>query len=82
MPKSFEEINSINNNSERLLLLRRRLDKTQYQFAQDIGVSESYLGQVESGKFPVTKQLIKKINVFIEKENRMNEEDLFRDFRL
>jgi transcriptional regulator with XRE-family HTH domain len=51
---------------ERLLIVRKRLNKKQYEFAREIGVSPSYLLAVENYKKPFTKSLVKKINDYLQ----------------
>ncbi len=53
-------------NVERLLIIRKRLNKKQYEFAREIGVSPSYLLAVENYKKPFTKSLLRKINAYLQ----------------
>lgn len=62
---------------ERLLILRKRLNLSQYQFAHAVGVSPSYISQVERGKSPITEQFRTRINDFLKREKEMYEKDLF-----
>lgn len=41
--------------------IRKQLDLTQYQFAQKIGVSQSMIAKIESGKLDPTYSYVKKI---------------------
>ncbi|MFB1100395.1 helix-turn-helix domain-containing protein [Terribacillus sp. JSM ZJ617] len=74
---SFNEISTIEDDIERLIILRKRLGRSQYQFAKDLGFSASYIGQVENRKFPFTPQIRERINSFIKQERIRNEENLF-----
>jgi len=53
---------------ERLLILRKRLQMKQYEFAREIGISTSYLLAVEKYKKPFTKRLQTKINRYLKKQ--------------
>ncbi|MGN7300600.1 helix-turn-helix domain-containing protein [Ferdinandcohnia sp. SAFN-114] len=79
MVKTFDEIDIIENDVERLIILRKRLEKSQYEFAKALGVSSSYLGQIENYKVPFTVQFKERINDYLKQEYDMNEQDLFSD---
>jgi len=81
MIKTFDEIDYIENDVERLIILRKRLEKSQYEFAKALGISTSYLGQIENYKVPFTSQFKERINDYLKQEHDMNEQDLFSDFR-
>ena len=49
--------------------------------ARLLNVSYSYYGQVESGKFPLTNLMVKRINDFLSKEKRNYGEDIFSEYR-
>lgn len=65
---------------ERLIILRKRLNLSQYQFAQSVGVSPSYISQVERGKSPITEQFRTRINDFLKREKEIYEKDIFSSF--
>lgn len=75
----FEDIRTIENDHERLIILRKRLEKSQYQFAKELGISSSYLGQIENRKYPVTDKLRRRINEYLkrEQEQESNAENIF-----
>lgn len=81
MIDKFEEIKIVESDVERLIILRKRLGKSQYQFSKDIGVSSSYLGQIENYKYPFTINLKQKINKFLRQERAVDERDLFSSFK-
>jgi len=68
------------NDVERLIILRKRLGMTQYQFARALGISTSYLGAVENYHLPFSGRLKKKVNAYLEMEKRENDKstDLFK----
>ncbi|MFC0273751.1 helix-turn-helix domain-containing protein [Metabacillus herbersteinensis] len=80
MENKFKEIKLIENDVERLIILRKRLNKSQYEFAKDLGVSASYLGQVENYKFPFSHQLRDRINEYLRMEQELDEKNLFGNF--
>ncbi|WP_432806041.1 helix-turn-helix domain-containing protein [Mycobacterium sp. Z3061] len=53
---------------ERLFLIRIRLKLSQEQFAKEIGVSTSYLGQIERGEYIMTNSFLEKLEDFLQKE--------------
>lgn len=61
---------SVANDVERLILLRKRLNMKQYEFAKVIGVSSNYIANVENYRMPLTTLLIKKVNQYLAKEER------------
>lgn len=79
--KKFEEINTLTNDLERLIILRFRLNFKKYQMARALDISSSYYCQVESGKYPISKSLKKRINRFLIKEQQINEENLFSQYK-
>lgn len=79
--KKLEDINIIINDLERLIILRKRLDYKKYQMARILDVSPSYYCQVENGKYPISKQLKNKINNFLTKEQSIDGEDLFSEYK-
>lgn len=81
MISKLDDIITIENDVERLIILRKRLNKTQYQFAMDIGISASYLTQIENYKFPFTGQLEERINNFLKMKEELDEADLFSNFK-
>lgn len=73
---NFNEI-QIADDSERLIILRKRLNMSQFQFAKDLGLSSSYLGQVERGELAFSPHLIARINDYLKREQELNEQDIF-----
>lgn len=75
------EFNNIQplNDTERLILLRRRLNLSQFQFAKELGISTSYLGQVERGTVILTPNLKEKIINYLEREIEIYEQGLLGD---
>lgn len=55
------------NDLERLILLRNRLGLKQYEFAKEIGISNSYYIRVENGKVPFTRTVRIKVDTYIKK---------------
>lgn len=64
----FESINTLDNDRERLIILRVRLNYKRYEMARLLGLSPSYYCQVESGAHPVTDSMKRRINRFLIKE--------------
>ena len=64
---NFNDIQPIND-AERLVLLRKRLNLSQFQFAKELGISSSYLGQVERGTLVCHPNLRDKINQYLKRE--------------
>lgn len=62
---------------ERLVILRKRLKLSQFQFAKALGVSTSYIGQVERGDLAFPPQLRKRINNYLKQEKELYDKDLF-----
>jgi transcriptional regulator with XRE-family HTH domain len=60
--KDIEVVNDV----ERLIILRSRLEMKVYEFADVIGVTPNYLTAVEKYRMPLSKQLVKKIDGFLE----------------
>ncbi|KYD20585.1 MULTISPECIES: helix-turn-helix domain-containing protein [Bacillales] len=75
---TFNDIGPLND-IEKLIILRKRLKLNQFQFAKEIGISASYLGQIERGQVPLTKQIKEKINNYLKKENELYGTDLLRN---
>lgn len=75
------EFNTIQplNDTERLILLRKRLNLSQFQFAKELGISSSYLGQVERGTVAFTPNLKERIINYLEREMEIYEQGLFGD---
>ncbi len=66
-PINIYEVNPTNS-VERLFLIRIRLKLSQEQFAKEIGVSTSYLGQIERGEYIMTNSFLEKLEDFLQKE--------------
>ncbi|MEK6952724.1 MAG: CBS domain-containing protein [Nanoarchaeota archaeon] len=59
--------------------IRKQLDLTQHQFAQKIGISQSMIAKIESGKLDPTYSYVKKIEQAIEslsKDEELKAEDV------
>ncbi|MEI2356277.1 helix-turn-helix domain-containing protein [Mesobacillus zeae] len=63
--------------SERLIILRKRLCMSQFQMAKDLSISPSYLGQVERGELPFSPALKARINNYLEREKEVDEQDIY-----
>ncbi|RHW35984.1 XRE family transcriptional regulator [Neobacillus notoginsengisoli] len=63
--------------AERLIILRKRLNLSQFQFAKELEISTSYLGQVERGELPFSPHLLAKINNYLKREKELDEQDIF-----
>lgn len=74
MIRDFNQI-EILNDVERLIILRKRLNLSQFQFAKELGISQSYLGQVERGICLLTPSLIDRINDYLKQENKLYEQE-------
>lgn len=72
----FSDI-QVADDSERLIILRKRLNMSQFQFAKDLGISSSYLGQVERGELAFSPSLKARINNYLKREKEFNEQDFF-----
>lgn len=59
--------------SERLLLLIRKLNIKQYQFAKELGYSSVYIESVINGRSPFTGSLHKRINAYLENLDKENQ---------
>ncbi|PGT80590.1 helix-turn-helix transcriptional regulator [Bacillus sp. AFS040349] len=77
MIKKFADMIYLDNDVERLIILRKRLNKSQYEFAHDIGISTSYLGLIENYKYPFTTELKERIDQYLKQEQEIYEKDLF-----
>jgi transcriptional regulator with XRE-family HTH domain len=66
--------------AERLIILRKRLSLSQFQLAKDLGISSSYLGQVERGELPFSPHLKVRINDFLKRVKEFNEQDILSNF--
>lgn len=60
----------IENDVERLILLRKRLNMRQYEFAKLVGVSTNYIANIENYRMPITTHLIKKVNLALSRVER------------
>lgn len=76
---TFNDI-EIEDDVERLLILRKRMALSQYQFAKGMGISTSYLGQIERGEVPFSPQLRVRINDYLKREKEIHEKDIFSSF--
>ena len=64
--KQLEDIVPIND-AERLLLLRKRLNFKQYEFARELEVSLSYYLRIENECVPFTEKFRRRLNRYINK---------------
>jgi transcriptional regulator with XRE-family HTH domain len=76
MIQGFDQI-QVMDDSERIIIIRKRLNKSQHEFASDIGVSSSYLSQIERMILPVTPSIKARIEDFLKQEKKLYEKDLF-----
>ncbi|MDE3841017.1 XRE family transcriptional regulator (plasmid) [Bacillus methanolicus] len=76
MVSKFNEIQLLND-AERLIILRKRLNLSQFQLAKELGISSSYLGQVERGELSFSPHLKARINDFLKREKEIYEKDIF-----
>lgn len=60
----LDEISPLND-IEKLILLRKQLHMSQFQFANEIGISTSLLSQIERGVLKLNKKVLKKIKVHV-----------------
>jgi len=63
----------IEDDVERLIILRKRLKLNQFQFAKEIGISSSYLRKVESRTIPFPFKFRKKIDEYLKQEHLIYE---------
>ncbi|MGE7219180.1 helix-turn-helix domain-containing protein [Priestia koreensis] len=61
----FRDI-TIDDDVERLMVLRKRYNLRQYELANALGVSENYLGAIENRVNPLTKKMIRKLDEYLE----------------
>lgn len=71
----FDNI-EIKNDAERIYILRKRLKMSQFQFAKELGISTSYLGQLERGDHFITKNFKERIQEFLNREKKYREQNL------
>ncbi|MFD1609779.1 helix-turn-helix domain-containing protein [Oceanobacillus luteolus] len=76
----FEDIDTVETNLERLIILRLRLNLKKYEMARAIGYNESYYSQVENGVYPISDTLIKKVNNYLIKEQKKHGEYIFSQY--
>ncbi|MGN8842539.1 helix-turn-helix domain-containing protein [Niallia sp. HCP3S3_B10] len=72
MPTSLKQI-CLEDDVERLIILRKRLRLNQFQFAKEIGVSSSYLRKVESRRIPIPINFRKKVDEYLKQEQLIYE---------
>ncbi|UNL87429.1 helix-turn-helix domain-containing protein [Priestia koreensis] len=63
-PPRFRDL-TIDDDVERLMVLRKRFDLRQYELANALGVSESYLGTIENRTKPLSKKMIRKLDAYL-----------------
>ncbi len=73
--KMFKRLQDVTpqSDSERLLLLIRKLNIKQYQFAKELGYSSVYIESVNNGRSPFTGSLHKRINAYLENLDKENQ---------
>ncbi|KZE68016.1 hypothetical protein AWM68_17750 [Fictibacillus phosphorivorans] len=76
---SFNEI-KLGNDAERLIILRKRLNLNQFQFAKELGISVSYIGQMEREELPFSPHIKAKINEFLKREKELYGKDILSGF--
>lgn len=79
--QKLADIDQINDDVERLIILRKRLNKSQYEFARLLGISPSYIGQIENYKVPFTKKMRDRIDEYLRQEQALHEKDIFSNIR-
>jgi transcriptional regulator with XRE-family HTH domain len=79
MVATLNEIEPLND-VERLILLRKRFNLSQFQLAKELGISSSYLGQIEREELPFNKQFKAKVNDYLKREKMLHEKDIFSTF--
>lgn len=75
MVSNFDNI-EIKDDAERIFILRKRLGMSQFQFAKELGISTSYLGQVERGEHLITKNLKERLQEYLLREKEYREQNL------
>lgn len=53
---------------EKLIIIRKRLHMSQFQFAKEIGIEPAYYGKIERGQRNLSKNIRRKINNFLKRE--------------
>lgn len=53
---------------EKLIIIRKRLHMSQFQFAKEIGIEPAYYGKIERGQRNLSKNIRRKINDFLKRE--------------
>lgn len=71
----FEKI-EVKDDAERIFILRKRSKMSQFQFAKELGISTSYLGQVERGEHFITKNLKERIQEYLSREKKYREQNI------
>ncbi|GKU84331.1 helix-turn-helix transcriptional regulator [Niallia taxi] len=74
----FNQI-TIEDDVERLLILRKRLNLNQFQLAKELKISKSYLVKIENRSLPLSSAFIKKINDYLNREKILYEKNLYFD---
>ncbi|MEY8742062.1 helix-turn-helix domain-containing protein [Bacillales bacterium AN1005] len=74
----FNQI-TIEDDVERLLILRKRLNLNQFQLAMELKISKSYLTKIENRSLPLSSAFIEKINDYLNREKMLYEKNLYFD---
>ncbi|MCM3619709.1 helix-turn-helix domain-containing protein [Sutcliffiella horikoshii] len=74
-PMKLEQI-TIETDVERLILLRKKLEKKQYEFARELGISTNYLVAVENYRLPFSNKLKRKVDRYL---NNLEMEKVMHD---
>lgn len=53
---------------EKLIIIRKRLHMSQFQFAKEIGIEPAYYGKIERGQRNLSKNIRRKINDFLKEK--------------
>lgn len=64
---SFDHLEPLTD-AEKILIIRKRLNMSQFQFAKELNISPSYISQVERGKLYPSNKVIEIIKEYLRKE--------------
>lgn len=74
----FNQI-TIEDDVERLIILRRRFNLNQFQLAKELKISKSYLTKIENRSLPLSSAFIEKINDYLKREKMLYEKNIYID---
>lgn len=66
LPRTLSNV-TLETDVERLIVLRKKLNLKQYEFAKELGISTNYLVAVENYRLPFTPKLKNKVNYYLNK---------------